>query len=715
MPLSQEKAAAEMKRLAGEIARADKAYHGEDKPEISDADYDALRKRYDALRQEHPDLAASEDAARRVGYPTQSGFAKIRHAVPMLSLANGFSEEEARDFFRKARRFLGMSEDAPLSILAEPKVDGLSASLLYEKGVFVRGATRGDGSEGEDVTENLRTIPSIPKNLTGSGVPEVFEIRGEVYMTHRDLEALNDKIREENAFEREIREREGRKPKRERPLYANPRNAAAGSLRQLDSAMTAERSLHFLAHGWGVASDLPAATHSGVMDHLARWGAPIVAPCLVAADMAELFGFYREMEAARASMDFDMDGLVYKADRLDLRERLGSVGRAPRWAVAHKFSPERAETILEKIEISVGRTGALTPVARLRPVTVGGVVVRNATLHNEDEIRRKDIREGDRVIIRRAGDVIPQVVEVVSGGGARGLAWVFPERCPVCGSATVRGSVEDGEEAVRRCMGGFGCEAQALERLKHCVSKAAFDIDGLGGEQIVLYYERGMVRRPSDLFRLRERYAGDPPDIWRYASGSKEKIGTLKESAAKLLDMIDARKTLSLDRFIYALGIRHIGEKTARILALFYGDGGSFRRGVEVLAGGGGSAAEEILALDGIGETVVVSLREFGMEGRNLEELDRMFSFGVLPSPVEAVVGGSAYSGMSVVFTGKMEGMTRAEAKVRAELLGMRVVGSVSAKTDYVVAGEGDGSKRRKAEELGLRVLSESEWLDMLP
>ena len=613
--------------------------------------------------------------------------------------------------------------------MAEPKIDGLSAALIYEEGVLTKGATRGDGLEGEDVTENLKTIPSVPKRLHGKDIPARLEIRGEVFMRREDFDKLNEKVARKNEEERMMRARAGKKVKQPQPLYANPRNAAAGSLRQLDPQITKERPLHFMAYGWVGEALFSAEKQSAAMKRLADWGAPVVLPQRLAAHHDALFAFYDEMEARRALQDFDMDGLVYKMDRLDWQQRLGVVANAPRWAIAHKFPSEHAESFVEKISISVGRTGALTPVAKLKPVTIGGVVVQNATLHNEDEIARKDIREGDKVLVQRAGDVIPQILKTIKQKNQRRKpAWKMPKRCPICKSPALRGknkkeSMGEEEEAVRRCTGGFICPAQAQERLKHFVSRGALDIEGIGKEQVDLYYEKNMLRQPSDLFSLRARFEKKPPDLWTYQSGSQDKTGRIKESALKLFDAIDARKEASLDRFIYALGIRHVGEKTAKILARFWGSAQSFEKALHAMASSSSSSSspssspshyEELLSLDGIGETVADSLKTFASFPSNLEELQRLFALGVKPASPKAPSLSSPLSGKSVVFTGKLEEMTRAEAKARAESLGASVSSAVSKKTDYVIAGGGEGSKKRKAESLGVRVLSEKEWLQML-
>ncbi len=695
--LSEAEAAEELARLAQEIAAHDAAYYQDDAPSISDADYDALRRRNEAIEARFPQMMRSDSPSKRVGAAPNAAFGKVEHAVPMLSLGNAFGDDDVVEFDARIRRFLNLEAAAGLAFTSEPKIDGLSASLRYENGMFVQGATRGDGRIGEDITANLKTLPDIPQKLP-EGVPDVVEIRGEVYMSHADFTALNAR-------------QEAAKGK----IFANPRNAAAGSLRQLDAGVTAARPLSFFAYTWGEISAMPADTQSGMMDCFRSWGFA-VNPAFTRVDStAGLLAHWAEIEQQRAILGYDIDGMVYKVDRLDYQQRLGFVSRAPRWAIAHKFPAEQATTRLNDIDIQVGRTGALTPVAKLAPVTVGGVVVSNATLHNADEIARKDIRIGDMVTVQRAGDVIPQVVEaLVAQRGADSAPFIFPATCPECGSRAVRETRADGEEdAVTRCTGGLTCPAQARERLKHFVSRAALDIEGLGQKQIDDYWELGLIRAPQDIFTLEARYADNPPEIWRYTSGSKDKIGTLKDSAVKLFAAIEARKSVDLDRFIFGLGIRQVGETTARLLARHFGSLGAMRATALEIASGDMPARADMEALDGIGGTMLDAFVAFFEEPHNLESLDALVAAGVTPTPLEAVAVDTAVAGKTIVFTGTLEQMTRAEAKARAEAMGAKVVGSVSAKTDILVAGPGAGSKLTKAQELGVTVLSEDEWVAM--
>lgn len=694
--MSRSEVEAELAFLADAIARHDVAYHGQDNPLISDAEYDALRRRNDALEAAFPDLVRSDSPSKKVGAPLAPGFKKITHSVPMLSLGNAFTREDVEDFIERIRRFLGLSDTEHLAITSEPKIDGLSASIRYEHGKLVYAATRGDGQTGEDITANIRTISDIPNQLQGR-YPEVLEVRGEVYMAHADFQALNDRQRQANKQE-----------------FANPRNAAAGSLRQLDPAITAQRPLRFFAYGWGEVSELPVNLQSEMIALFDRLGFVVNPHFTVVSDAAALYAEWEKIEQQRASLGYDIDGMVYKVDRLDLQTRLGFVARAPRWAIAHKFPAEKARTRLLDIDIQVGRTGALTPVAKLEPVTVGGVRVSNATLHNEDEIQRKDIRIGDTVIIQRAGDVIPQVVQVVlDERPADASVFEFPDHCPACGAHAPRQIKLDGSlDAVRRCSGGLTCPAQARERLKHFVSRQALDIDGLGSKQIDEYWSLGLIASPQDIFTLEQRFVDQPPNIWVYGSGKNS--GTLKDSARKLFAAIEAAKTTDLDRFIFALGIRHIGETSARMIARHYGSIETLRDAVVAIAAGDAEAADELRAIDGIGESLVSSLAAFFSEPHNCSTLDELLALGLKPRALSAVASDSQVAGKTVVFTGTLERMTRAEAKTRAEALGAKVAGSISAKTDIVVAGPGAGSKHRKAEELGVKVIDEAEWFELI-
>ena len=675
-------ARAEHQRLGAEIAGHDRRYHGEDAPTISDAEYDQLRRRYSALEAAFPELADAGSANRKVGAPPSEKFAKIRHAVPMLSLGNVFADEEVVDFCARVRRFLGMSADAPLAFVAEAKIDGLSCSLRYEDGELVQAATRGDGYEGEDVTANVRTIEAIPSRLRGA--PRIFEARGEVYMRHADFAALN-----------------ARQAEAGKPIYANPRNFAAGSLRQLDPRITASRPLAFFAYAWGEVSEPLAATQYGAIQAMHRFGLPTNPLTKLCRSAEEMLARYRAIEAQRATLGYDIDGVVYKVDDLGLQQRLGFVSRSPRWAVAHKFPAERATTILEGIEIQVGRTGALTPVAKLKPVTVGGVVVANATLHNEDEIARKDVRIGDHVVVQRAGDVIPQILGVVEDEAhAERPRYQFPETCPVCGSAAIREIDEKtGEkDAVRRCTGHLVCAAQAVEGLKHFASRNAFDIEGLGDKQIELFFKKGLVRTPADIFTLRARDGQGRPPL-------REWEGFGETSVRNLFEAIDARHRIALNRFLYALGIRHVGETNARRLARHFGEWEAFRA-----AARSPHAAEEFAGIAGVGPVVAEAIANFFAEERNEAALDALVE-QVTVEPMEAVAANHPLAGKTIVFTGSLERMTRDEAKAMAERLGARVSGSISAKTDLVVAGPGAGSKLTKAHELGVETIDEEEWL----
>ena len=695
--LSKVEAEAELARLAEEIAAHDAAYYQQDAPLVSDGEYDALRRRNEEIEARFPELKRSDSPSERVGAAPTSAFGKVEHVVPMLSLGNAFDDADVTDFDARIRRFLNLEADAELVFTSEPKIDGLSASLRYEKGVLVQGATRGDGRVGEDITANLKTLPDIPHQLP-TGVPDIVEVRGEVYMSHADFAALNAR-----------QEATGGK------IFANPRNAAAGSLRQLDPEITKQRPLKFFAYAWGDMSAMPANTQSGMMARFSEWGFSVNPAFVTAADTAGLLAHWAEIEGQRAALDYDIDGMVYKVDRLDYQNRLGFVSRAPRWATAHKFPAEQATTTLNDIDIQVGRTGALTPVAKLEPITVGGVVVSNATLHNADEIMRKDIRIGDRVIIQRAGDVIPQVVRVLEEERKPdSKPFEFPAICPACGAEATREIRDDGEaDVVTRCSAGFSCPAQARERLKHFVSRAALDIEGLGQKQIDDYWTLNLIRTPQDIFTLQARFENDPPEIWQYTSGSKDKIGTLKDSARKLFAAIESRKTADLDRFIFALGIRHIGETSARLLARHYMSLPAMMQAAQAMAAGDEAARNEIETLDGVGKALVDALIGFFASQDNCAAVSALVEAGVSPTAPEEIATDTPVAGKTIVFTGTLEKMTRAEAKARAEALGAKVVGSVSAKTDILVAGPGAGSKLTKATELGVEVLTEDQWVEL--
>jgi DNA ligase (NAD+) len=695
--LNELDAAIELAALAREIARHDKLYHGKDQPEISDAAYDALVARNRAIEARFPNLIRTDSPSRRVGAAVAEGFAKSRHGEPMLSLDNVFSPDEFSDFCKRIRRFLGIAEDGALAFVGEPKIDGLSINLLYENGVFIKGATRGDGAEGEDVTANLLTIPSLPRKLTPP-FPAQIEIRGEVFMEKADF--LGFRAAQEKAAEaREARRAAGEKLGDAIVIPANPRNAAAGSVRQLDARITATRPLKLLAYAMGSASEAPAETHHAFLDELRRWGFAVnpLSRRLDSEDVAE--AFQAEIGAGRAALAYDIDGVVYKLDRLDWQRRLGFVGRAPRWAVAWKFPAEQAVTKLLDIEIQVGRTGALTPRAVMEPVNVGGVVVRHATLHNEDEIARKDVRIGDTVTLQRAGDVIPQILGVVlEKRPAESQPYAFPQACPACGSHAIR----DGEDVVRRCTGGLICPAQTTERLRHFVARRAMDIEGLGEENIQTLFDAELVKSPADIFGLhqkRETLAG-------FEGWGERKIG-------KLLEAIDARRSVALERFIFALGIRRIGEQNAKLLARHYHSLEAWRAAMIAARIIGSEAREELGSIQGIGPTIAEELVEFFAEPRNLAALDDLAA-EVTPEPVtESDAGDSLFAGKTMVFTGTLEQMTRDEAEALAERLGAKVTKSVSKKTDFVVVGADAGSKATKAAELGVKTLTEAEWMEM--
>ncbi len=688
--LNEKQAKAEHARLGAEIAAHDRRYYQEDAPTVSDAAYDALRQRYSAIEARFPQLRTLESLTQRVGAAPSARFAKVRHAVPMLSLDNAFAEQDVVDFVGRIRRFLRLAEDEPIAFSAEPKIDGLSMSLRYEDGELVTGATRGDGTEGEDVTANVKTLQDVPKRLEGKGLPAVCEVRGEIYMTKAAFLELNRKQAEAG-----------------KQLYVNPRNTAAGSLRQLDPTITAARPLGFFAYGWGEVSEMPADTQSGMIkwfEHCGFTTNPLTKMCR---SVEALLAFHREIEAQRSSLDYDIDGVVYKVDRIDWQERLGFVSRSPRWAIAHKFPAEKAITIVKDIEIQVGRTGALTPVAKLEPVTVGGVVVQNATLHNFDEIARLDVRIGDTVQIQRAGDVIPQVLGVVVEKRPRGTKpYEFPKKCPChLHTEVVREQTATGEEgAIARCTGEFACPYQAVEHLKHFVSRRAFDIDGLGEKQIELFYEKEWVREPADIFTLDER---------NKKIKLEEVEGFGETSVRNLFNAIEARREIALERFIYALGIRHVGETTAAALARGYGSWDAFHTACLKLAKDDAETKAEMDALDQIGDTVIESLHDYFGEAHNRRRIERLAA-QVRIRDAEKPRSDSAIAGKTVVFTGTLEQMTRDEAKASAERLGAKVSGSVSKKTDYVVAGPGAGSKLAEAKKLGVAVLTEDEWAKLI-
>jgi DNA ligase (NAD+) len=685
--LTEKQARGEHARLQDEIAAHDKRYYQDDAPTVSDAEYDALRRRYNAIEERFPDLRTPESLSLKVGAAPARGFAKVRHRIPMLSLDNAFSAEDVTDFVDRIRRFLKLAADEPTVFTAEPKIDGLSMSLRYENGTLVTAATRGDGTEGEDVTANIRTLEDVPQKLKGRRIPDICEVRGEVYMTKSAFLALNKRQAEAGG-----------------QIFANPRNSAAGSLRQKDPSITASRPLGFFAYAWGEMSAMPADTQSGMLEWFAHCGFKTNPLTKIRRSAEELIAFHHEIELARGTLDYDIDGVVYKVDRLDWQERLGFVSRSPRWAVAHKFLAEKAVTVVKDIDIQVGRTGALTPVAKLEPVTVGGVVVQNATLHNADEIARLGVRIGDTVQIQRAGDVIPQVLAVVTEKPRGARDYEFPKKCPCpLHTPVVREINAAGEEGVRfRCSGEFACPFQKIEHLKHFVSRRAFDIDGLGDKQIELFFEREWVKDPADIFTLEER---------NRKIKLEEEEGFGETSVRNLFNAINSRRQIPLDRFIYALGMRHVGDTTALSLARGYGSWEAFEEACLKIARGDEETKQEMDALDQIGDTVIDSIAKYFGEKHNrgiVEKLTKYVKILDAEKPKDSVVAGK-----TVVFTGSLEKMTRDEAKATAERLGAKVAGSVSKKTDYVVAGPGAGSKLEKAREAGVTVLTEDEWFKL--
>ncbi|MCK6452524.1 MAG: NAD-dependent DNA ligase LigA [Alphaproteobacteria bacterium] len=688
--LTEKEAASELARLAKEIAHHDRLYYQKDAPQISDAAYDALRQRNQAIERRFPELIREDSPSRRVGAAPAQGFAKVNHLRPMLSLGNAFSTEDVAEFVASVRRFLKLPADTSVALTAEPKIDGLSANLRYEDGVFVQGATRGDGAVGEDITANLRTIPDVPHRLRGKDVPELIEMRGEVYLPRSLFAKLNAE-----------REKAGE------PIFANPRNAAAGSVRQLDPAITRSRPLRFFAYAWGEVRGRLPDTHWETVQRFAHWGFKTNPLAKLCRDEGEALKLYARMAEQRAQLDYDIDGVVYKVNRLDWQERLGFVSRAPRWAVAHKFPAEQAITRLEDIGVSVGRTGALTPYAILTAVTVGGVVVSRATLHNEDEVARKDFRAGDTVVIQRAGDVIPQLVRVIPEKRPKGAKpFVMPDKCPVCGSLAVR---EEGQ-AVRRCTGGLTCPTQAVERLIHFCSRGALDIEGMGEETVQEFHEKGFLAGPVDIFRLHRRRH----EIVRDEKKDTGLRGWGELRFGNLVRAIEARRRVALPRFILALGIPQVGEATARLLARNYGSLEAWRAAMERAAKGDEEAVAELDNIEGVGPSMVTDIVGFFAERHNLKVLDELAKEIEVEEFAQAAVSGSPVAGKTVVFTGTLETMGRAEAKARAEQLGAKVAGSVSKKTDYVVIGADAGSKATKARALGVATLTEEEWLKLV-
>jgi len=683
-------AKAEHARLANEIAQHDKRYYQDDAPTISDAEYDALRRRLDAIEVTFPALRTSAGPSSVVGAAPSSRFSKVRHNIPMLSLANAFTPEDVFEFMDRIKRHLEVGSQTAILVTAEPKIDGLSLSIRYENGVLVRAATRGDGAEGEDVTANVAYVADVPQKLSGS-FPEVCEVRGEVYMRKDDFLALND--RQAAAGEQ---------------LFANPRNAAAGSLRQKNAAVTASRPLHFFAYGWGEMTEMPASTQSGMISWMGRVGF-VTNPLIKTVQSAEdLVAYHADIERVRSSLDYDIDGVVYKVEVIDLQKDLGFLSRSPRWAIAHKFAAERAFTIVNDIEIQVGRTGAMTPVAKLKPVNVGGVIVSNATLHNPDEIERLGIRVGDTVVVQRAGDVIPQIVEVVQDAPRGSAPYVFPSTCG-CSlqTAVVRETVAGGGEGVRmRCSGEGACPHQKVEHLRHFVSRRAFDIDGIGEKQIALFFENGWVKEPADLFTLRER---------NETIRLENLEGYGATSVRKLFAAIDDRRVIDLDRFIFALGIRHVGETTAKLLGRHYGSWEAFQTACRAVAAGDDAARQAMDDIDQIGLTVVDSIADYFGEPHSAAVVDRLVAqMTTIKGLEQTVANDSPVSGKIVVFTGSLERMTRDEAKAMAESLGAKVSGSVSKKTNLLVAGPGAGSKLKDAEKHGIDIIDENAWFELV-
>ncbi|MFK7743999.1 MAG: NAD-dependent DNA ligase LigA [Roseobacter sp.] len=694
--LDEKTAKQELERLADALAKANTNYHTLDQPLISDAEYDALKTRNRAIEKKFPQLKRLDSPSDQVGAAPAEGFSKVTHAVAMLSLSNAFSPEDVFEFDQRIRKYLGVQPDAPLSYTAEPKIDGLSLSLRYENGDLIQAATRGDGSVGENVTANAQTIKDIPQRIEDA--PEILEVRGEVYMSHENFEALN--ARQEKAGQKS---------------FANPRNAAAGSLRQLDSKVTQSRPLRFFAYAWGDLSAPLATTQMAAIERLKGFGFTVNDLTALCANPDELVSHYQHIEGQRATLGYDIDGVVYKVNDLNLQDRLGFRSTTPRWAVAHKFAAELAWTRLEAIDIQVGRTGALSPVARLHPVTVGGVVVSNATLHNEDYIAGKDnkggvirdgkdIRVGDWVQVYRAGDVIPKIADVdLSKRPKDATPYQFPTICPQCESTALR---ETGD-AVRRCIGGLICPAQAVEKLKHFVSRAAFDIEGLGAKQVEQFYADGWINEPADIFRLRERFSTGLRQL-------KSREGWGDKSANNLFDAIDEKRKIPLERFLFSLGIRHVGEAASNLLALHYGSYAQLQHSVEDAAEFSGAAWEDLLSIDGVGEVMARSLVSTLSQTSEKASIDRLVSQLDIQDAQRPKTANSPVAGKTVVFTGTLEHMTRAEAKARAERLGAKVSGSVSAKTDILIAGPGAGSKATKASDLGIEILDEASWLALI-
>lgn len=679
--------AAAKKRIANlsmEIRAADALYYQDDNPALSDAAYDALRKELIALETEYPHLVTKNSPTQSVGVKVSSKFGKITHTVSMLSLDNAFTDEDVADFCARVKRFLSLDDTAPMSFTAEPKIDGLSAALRYEEGRLISGATRGDGKVGEDVTANLSTLDTVPKTLKGEGWPAVLEVRGEVYIDHADFDTMN-----------------AAQVKAGKDAYKNPRNAAAGSLRQIDPNITAQRPLKFFAYTWGEISEPISETQMGAVESFAQWGFDVNDQMKVHDSPAEMITHYHDIEEKRAGLGYDIDGVVYKVNDLSLQGRLGFVSRAPRWAIAHKFPAEKAITKLEAIDVQVGRTGALTPVARLTPITVGGVVVSNATLHNEDEIERLGVKPGDIVEIQRAGDVIPQVLRVVEDG--QGEAFNLPHQCPICDAPAMRDVDEKTgkQDVVRRCTNGLSCPAQVIEGLKHFVSRRAYDIDGMGAKQIEMFYEKGLVKEPADIFTLETRNEDIQLNKWE---------GWGETSAANLFAAINERREIGFARALYALGIRHVGQGNSDLISKHYLSWGKMQTALHAAKTHIGEDWADLISVDGMGEAAAGSLVDFFNATQNAKVIENLLE-QITVIDAEAPSSDSPVSGKIVVFTGKLEKFSRDEAKAKAQSLGAKVSGSVSAKTDILVAGPGAGSKLKKATELGIKTFTEDEWL----
>lgn len=676
----------EIEALKAQIKHHDKKYYEDSAPTISDSDYDKLRKRLEELEGLFPELITKDSPTQKVGGKAQEKFGKVKHKKPMLSLNNAFDFEDVKDFIEKANRYIGTDENNEIELFCEPKIDGLSFSARYENGVFVQAATRGDGEEGENVTQNVATIKTLPQKLSGD-FPDILEIRGEIYLSHDEFERINNERQE-----------------KQEDIFANPRNAASGSLRQLDVSITAGRNLKYFAYGWGEVSEMKWQTQSGAIEKFKEYGFTVNDKTSLCTNLSEVEKYYNQLYDQRPKLNYDIDGLVYKINSLELQNRLGFIARAPRFAIAHKFPAEQAKTIIKDITIQVGRTGSLTPVAELEPINIGGVVVKRATLHNKDEIERKDVRIGDTIVIQRAGDVIPQIVEVdFTKRPENSAEFIFPDRCPVCASKAIR----EGEDAVIRCTGGMNCEAQAVEGLKHFVSRNAFDIEGLGEKQIELFWQKGLIKKPADIFTLERRNTEEGICIENWP-------GYGKKSVEKLFAGINTKRKIELNKFIYALGIRHIGEENAKLLAKNYSSILNLLEKVKNFSDTNSSEYRELLQIDGIGEKVAGSIARYFSDERNVELIDNLLKEIEISEYVNIQNSNSPFSGKILVFTGSLSKITRQEAKDKAERAGAKVSSSISAKTDFLVAGEDAGSKLKKAHELNIKIITEDEFIGII-